>query len=528
MSRQRRVGIFGWGIVAPRSPDVDAFARNLERGGSWLSPFDGFGPDNFLVGMPEFRFENYRAWIDERFPPNRFPQLAEKMDVSSQMAIGGFVQSLRQNPGLEQELVALGSAAHVYVGSGLGALPVIYDQSVALHRAQRRWDRFWASAERNDAFSAYLEDPEAARAENPAIPPDPATVDGDAREEAEERWWAFWAARSDGLHEYLAEAREIEALRVEGEVEAGKLSLIKEKQRRHLRLEKRWGMPTPPWRAVSADLVWNIQNTPASQVSMLGRITGMTFAPVGACSTFGLALKLAMDAIERGEAKAVVVGATDAPPHPMLVGAFYNARVIAADGDVSKPLSALRGTHCSGGAAVWIVGDMEHMTARGFRPLGMEPIAVGVTADAHHIITPTKSGPTAAMQLALAEGGVAPAEIASWDLHATATPGDFLEVETLRETFPESVVVTARKGTFGHGMGACGGWELTAQYLGYERGALYPTPLRPGELNAEISRVHERFLFDCECAAPAGVAGKMSMGIGGVNACVLSRPLPRE
>ena len=25
-----RIGVFGWGIVAPRSPNVETFARNLE------------------------------------------------------------------------------------------------------------------------------------------------------------------------------------------------------------------------------------------------------------------------------------------------------------------------------------------------------------------------------------------------------------------------------------------------------------------------------------------------------------------
>ena len=40
----------------------------------------------------------------------------------------------------------------------------------------------------------------------------------------------------------------------------------------------------PPWNAVSSNVLWNIHNTPASQISMMGRITGMTFAPVAACS----------------------------------------------------------------------------------------------------------------------------------------------------------------------------------------------------------------------------------------------------
>lgn len=532
----RRIGVFGWGIVAPRSPDVASFARNLESADTWLTPFNGYGPDNFLVGCPQFSFADYRPWIAARFPPSRFRQLEEKMDTPALYAVGAFIQALGQNPGLEQELSRLGTRTHVYVGTGLGNLGAIGAGAVALDRAQRRWDRFWA--ERNPELAAYRERRRSAAGatapEAPAgMPPDPEALDpaaADVLEEEEEQeelqraWWHFWAGRSEGLRDHLAELAAIEGLSIEGEVERAKMSVLKEKQRRLAQLQKLSGAPPPPWHAVSANLVWNIQNTPAAQVSMLGRITGLTFAPVAACSTFGVALKLAMDAIQRGEASAVVVGATDPPPLPLSVGAFYAARVVAADSTVSKPLTGLRGTHVAGGSVVWIVGDLEHMRARGFRPLGMEPLAVGVSSDADHIITPSTEGPLTAMRQALAAAGVRPEEIGSWDLHATATPGDDREVATLRSLVPDSVLVTARKGTFGHGMSAGGGWELTAQYLGYERGHIYPTPLHPGELNREIATRHQLFVFERPCQAPPGPAGKLSMGIGGINACVISRP----
>jgi 3-oxoacyl-(acyl-carrier-protein) synthase len=222
----------------------------------------------------------------------------------------------------------------------------------------------------------------------------------------------------------------------------------------------------------------------------------------------------------------VVVGSTDSSPHPLIVGSFYAGRVIAADPTVSKPLTGMRGTHVGGGACIWIVGDWDFMTARGFRPLGMEPLAVGTSSDAEHIITPSREGPLAAISIALADAAAGPSAIGSWDLHATATPGDYLEVETLRSVVPGSVLVTARKGTFGHGMGASGGWELTAQYLGYERGALYPTPLAESELNPQIAGLDARIAFDVSCRPPQGLAAKLSMGIGGINAFVLSRPLP--
>ncbi len=523
----KRVGVFGWGIVAPRSPDVAAFARNLERAESWLTPFNGFGPDSFLVGQPEFSFLAYKPWIDARFPPNRFPQLAEKMDDPTQFAIGAFIQALGQNPGLEEELQRLGTAAHVYVGTGLGALARVSATAVELHRAQRRWNRFWAQPERNRALAEYLAHPEQL---DPtlAVPVSPDEVTPDEVEVAEDRWWQFWAERSEELADYLVELREIEGLSVEGPVETGKIALIKEKQRRRQRLQRKWGAPNPPWHEVSPNLLWNIHNSAAAQISMLGKIHGLSFAPVAACSTFGVTLKLAIDAIRRGEAKAVVLGASDPPPLPISVGAFYGARVIAADGQVSTPLTTLRGTHVAGGAAIWILGDLEHMRERGFQPLGLEPVAVGVSSDAEHIITPSKEGPLLAIRQALEQAGVEPADLVTWDLHATATPGDYLEVENLRRVLPEEVLISARKGTFGHGMGASGGWELTAQYLGMSRGELFPTPIGAEQLHAEVASQHRKFVYDASCPVRPGWAGKLSMGVGGINACVVSRAWPSD
>ena len=471
----KRIGVFGWGIVAPKSPNIETFQRNLASSESWLTPFNGFGPDNFLVGTPEFDFSQYHGWVGERFAPRHFQRLVDKMDYPSLYAVGAFIQSLAQNPGIEQVLQELKGQAHVYVGTGLGSLHTIHDASVALHESQQRWDQ-------------------------------------------------FWAGREAGLQEYLDELARIDGLTIEGGIEAGKLHAIREKEKSRIKLQEKWSAPEPPWN-VTAKLIWNIHNTPAAQISILGKITGMAFAPAAACSTFGVALRLAMSAIKSGEAKAVVIGATDPPPHPLTVGSFYNARVLSADRNLSAPLTRLQGTYVAGGSVVWIVGDMEYMQARGFKPLGMEPVGVGVTSDADHIITPSPDGPRAAMNEAMHDAGVGPDDIGTWDLHATATPGDYAEMTTLRSMFSDSLLVTARKGTFGHGMSAGGGWELTAQYLGYAEGHLFPTPLAREELNATIGKMHQNFVFDSRCDIPRGLSGKLSMGIGGINACVISRPL---
>src|SRR5258708_11116779 len=136
---------------------------------------------------------------------------------------------------------------------------------------------------------------------------------------------------------------------------------------------------------------------------MLGKSSGPSFAPVAACASFGIAAKMAVDAIQLGEAKAVVIGMTDPPPHPVVISAFYNANVLSADADVSRPLTGLKGTHVAGGSCIWIVGDAEALMAQGFRPLGMEIVGIGTSSDAHHIITPSKGGPQLAMRAALKE-----------------------------------------------------------------------------------------------------------------------------
>lgn len=523
MSDRKRVGIFGWGLVAPKSPDIATFERNLEHADTWLSPFTGYGQSNFLVGYPDFDFETYHAWFDERFPPAKFSQLKEKMGPMAQFAIGAFIQSLGQNPGIEQYLQALGTRCHIYVGTGIGDITVTQTEAIAFERALRRWNEFWAAPERCEPLRQHISgetDPQAPR--NPADLP----LGSEEWIDAKHEWETYWAAKSDALAQYLAEAREIQGEPVPPSSGSAKLTSIRQKLNRIRQLNKRAGCPLEPWASVSSNLLWNIANIPAAQISMLGKIVGPAYAPIAACASFGVATKMAVDAIERGEATAVVIGMTDPPPHEMVISAFYNANVLSADADVSRPLTGLKGTHVAGGACIWIVGDADVMMAQGFRPLGMEIVGVGTSSDAHHIITPSKGGPQLAIKAALEE--VQAHEVTTWDMHATATPGDATEIEHSLEMLHPDVIFTARKGTFGHGMSVGGGWELTAQHLGMARGKLFPMPLTEGELHADVQVHTPKFVDRDGCAVSRGYSGKLSMGVGGINSCVISRPWDPE
>lgn len=523
----KRIGIFGWGVVAPKSPNITIFEKNLDRATSWLEPHHGFGPSHFLVGKPVFAFTDYKPWIDARFGPRRYPQLDEKMGNMVKYALGAFIQALEQNPGIEQLLQQLGTRAHVYVGTGLGDFPMQYEKALHYYKAQRRWNRFWCRNAQHAELAVYrragIEEKARIRGRIDA-PPDPDDCeDEERRDDLAENWFAFWVNRSDGLQRYLDELKKIESQSVTGDIDTGKMHLMRRKSSERRRLNNRFGCPTEPWNAVDPKLLWNIPNIPAAQISMIGRITGPAFAPVAACAGFGTALKMAVNAIRLGQAKAVVIGMTDPEPHPLSVGAFFGARVLSHDGRVSKPFSGLRGTHISGGACVWIVGDAGYMKDQGFTPLGLEIISVALSADAEHIITPSQQGPLTAIEEALKEAGVEPADVATWDMHATATPGDWTEFQNAVRMFPGNTRFTARKGTFGHGMSVCGGWELTAQHIGFSKGKLLPVDLDERELHEKLRPYHRCLVGDQAVIMEGDVAGKINMGVGGINACVICR-----
>lgn len=281
----KRIGIFGWGVVAPKSPDIKTFESNLGSATSWLEPFDGFGPSNFLVGRPEFDFEAYRSWIDERFEPRRFSQLKNKTGNIVKYAIGAFIQALGQNPGLEPLLRELGRDVHVYVGTALGDFPLHYELALRYHHAQRRWNRFWCQDEHNSELREYRhakDDQKDQIREQLGAPQDPAGVDASSEsyDEIRERWDEFWVARSDNLRRYLDKHSEIEGEGITGDIENGKSNLIRRKMTTRRKLNAEYGCPTEPWNAVDPTLLWNIPNIPAAQISMLAHITGPAIAPV--------------------------------------------------------------------------------------------------------------------------------------------------------------------------------------------------------------------------------------------------------
>lgn len=86
----RRIGVYGWGVVAPGARDVRALETLLCDGrsalGTGLLPDLGHGL--FAVGDPDFSFDDYAGWIAERHGEAYVARMAQQ-DGRQRAVCGG-------------------------------------------------------------------------------------------------------------------------------------------------------------------------------------------------------------------------------------------------------------------------------------------------------------------------------------------------------------------------------------------------------------------------------------------------------
>jgi hypothetical protein len=531
----RKVYLYGCSVVAPGASDVSEFRQILELGQSQLTPMSAFN-QAFLIGKPKFSFSRYQQWFTDHHDHNRYHMLDDKGGENVKMAIGCTIDALESNPGLSETLKKLDPGVLIQISSGLGDLNVSFQSSKKIELARRQWNAFWASAEQNEILRAW-QSGDRSVADAPVHPTE-FPVDSFERADAWEVWNQFWAEKNPHLAAFVERMGQIDSKAIGSDIEHDKLHLIRAKAKSLRELIKEFGCPQPPWEAVSPNLIWNIANVPASQISMLLNLHGASSGLAAACSSFGFALHEATRSIMRGDADAAIIGSVDSTPSPELVSAFYNGRLAIVGQKPGVPLCEMRGTHISGGACVWIIGAEDAFAPLAIKPLPIEILGVGLSSDAHHIITPSAEGPKLAINRALQAAGIKSSEIDTWDMHATGTPGDWSELHLIDDYVRKDAPVTARKGIFGHGMSVAAGWELTAQAActSYQPGT---RTFRIAPTGVDRARVHECIASlgrQIVCNEPVEISsrtadgsiiqGKLSMGIGGISSCVILRRHP--
>jgi 3-oxoacyl-[acyl-carrier-protein] synthase-1 len=142
-------------------------------------------------------------------------------------------------------------------------------------------------------------------------------------------------------------------------------------------------------------------------------------------------------------------------------------------------------------------------------------LGAGESSDAYHMSSPHPEGLGArlAMERALADAGLQPADIDYINLHGTATPAnDAAEGKAVAALFGTTVPCSSTKGATGHTLGAAGAVEAAACALALRHGFL------PGSANTET--LDPAIPIDYLLATRTGTVRRAltnSFGFGGSN-----------
>jgi 3-oxoacyl-[acyl-carrier-protein] synthase II len=154
-----------------------------------------------------------------------------------------------------------------------------------------------------------------------------------------------------------------------------------------------------------------------------------------------------------------------------------------------------------------------------------EVCGYGLTNDAYHMTAPRPDGRQAAraMQLALHDAHLSPAEVAYVNAHGSSTPlNDPTETSAIKQVFGEHawrLRVSGTKGYYGHALGASGAIEAAICALASARRWLPPTVnLQTPDPTCDLD-----FLpGDGRADDPEHLLSN-SFGFGGINACLAFR-----
>ncbi|MGM4906341.1 beta-ketoacyl-ACP synthase II [Tardiphaga sp. 866_E4_N2_1] len=271
-------------------------------------------------------------------------------------------------------------------------------------------------------------------------------------------------------------------------------------------------------------------NLAAGHISIRYGFEGALGAPVTACAAGVQAIGDAARLIRSGEADVAIAGGAEACIDRVSLGGFAAARALSTDfvanpERASRPFDRDRDGFVMGeGAGVVVLEELDHALARGAKPIA-ELIGYGTTSDAFHMTAGREDGDGArrAMDIALAQANITPADVQHLNAHATSTPvGDHGELEAIKSIFGTngSVAVSSTKSATGHLLGAAGGLEAVYAILALR------DQIAPATLNLEnpdpsadgIDLIRGK-------ARPMAIEHVLSngFGFGGVNASVLLR-----
>ena len=180
-------------------------------------------------------------------------------------------------------------------------------------------------------------------------------------------------------------------------------------------------------------------NAASGHVSIQFGLRGPNAGVATACASASNAMADAVKAIQYGEAEVIITGGSEAAVTPMGMSAFCALRALSERNDdparASRPFDKDRdGFVLSEGAGILVFEELEHAKQRR-ATIFAEMLGCGVSADGGHITQPDPNGIGAAkaMELALKDARIAPADVDYITAHGTSTPlGDKAETQAIK------------------------------------------------------------------------------------------------
>jgi 3-oxoacyl-[acyl-carrier-protein] synthase II len=211
----------------------------------------------------------------------------------------------------------------------------------------------------------------------------------------------------------------------------------------------------------------------------------------------------------------------------MGVGGFAAMRALSQRNDdpgkASRPWDAKRDGFVVGeGAGILVLEELELARQRGATILA-EITGYGMSADAHHITSPSENGDGAyrVMLLAIKDAGIQPNQIDYVNAHGTSTEvGDRIETMALKRAFCEhayKLAVSSTKSMTGHLLGGAGGLEAGITVLALR------DQIAPPTINHECPDPECDLDYVPNRARPMKIdyALTNSFGFGGTNGCLI-------
>lgn len=228
-----------------------------------------------------------------------------------------------------------------------------------------------------------------------------------------------------------------------------------------------------------------ISDMASGQVSMALGAKGVNFCTTSACASGSDAIGVACELIRQGHAKVMVTGGSEASITPIGIAAFHSARALSTQNGnpklASRPFDLKRdGFIMAEGGVILILESLSYALKRG-APILAELLSYGATSDAYHITQPSESGEGAAraMEAALRNAGLEPAQIDYINAHGTSTPlNDKIETRAIKRVFGQDayrVPISSTKSMLGHLLGAAGAIESAVCIMVIRKGIIPPT-----------------------------------------------------